>query len=96
MPGDNVIDGQVVSVCSTVLAGEIVPSKNLGFCKFNYRAGALDHPSNPDDGGSGKRFRHSMNGAAPIHYQRGFIGKHKPQGATRCTDIEGFIVSVEN
>lgn len=63
---DNMIDGQVLCVASTVLAGVIVSAKDLFPGEFDDGTRALNHPVKADHGGEGKCLGNGMNHTSSV------------------------------
>ena len=49
MPGGDVVDGQLGSVFAAILAGVVIPAKNLGFGESDIGSGTFDHIIQADD-----------------------------------------------
>ena len=52
VPGNDVVDGQVNSVLTAILAGIVIPAKDFTPGKTDRWAGAVDHFLKADDGRS--------------------------------------------
>jgi hypothetical protein len=96
MARQNVIDGQIGGVFSTVLAGETVAAENFTACEFELRTGARDHLLKANDGWTGEDEVDRVNFSAPIQYQSGFFAQEKPQRSPGIADIDRFEVGIQN
>jgi hypothetical protein len=93
---DNMIDCELGGCFSAVLAGEIVPAKDLALIQFDPDAWSFDHPFQPYNGWSWKFLGYSANKTAPIKDQRSFTGHHQADRAPRGANIQRLKIRIQD
>ncbi len=92
----NMVDRQIASMPATVLADEVITTKNLPPGQFDLQTGAMDHMLQTDNGWPWEGLFNGLNCAAAIHYHTGFPRKDQANGATGVANIDRLKIGVEN
>ena len=93
---DNVVDSQLRSALTAILAGVIVPPEDFPLVKFYPYTRSFDHAFKPDDRRSRKLLGYRVNETAPVEDERGFTGHHQADRPPGGANIEWFEICVQN
>ena len=92
--GQNMVHRQHAGVTPAVLAGVIVPAKDLPAGQLDLQARPVDHLVQPDDGWPRQRLPDGLDGAATVHHHVSFTGEDQANGATSIADINRLEIGV--
>lgn len=96
MPGDNMIESEVVRLRTAVLASEVVAAKHSAARQFQARPRTLHLVREPNHRGARKLGHGRQNIATAIHENFGLAADEEHYRAMRVTHIERFVILVED
>ena len=96
MARNDVVEGQVVGLAAAVLAGMPVAREDLAAGQLDPRSRAADQVLEADDGGRAVFGPRRPDHLVVVLDHFGLLAEHEAEGARQVTDVERFVVLVQN
>jgi hypothetical protein len=93
---DDMVHSQAAFPFAAILAGIIVPSKDLTPGQFHVGTRPMNLRLQPDDRRSGQQLLHRPNVTTPVYHHVGFARKEQAHSPTRGTNVNRFKIGVEH
>jgi hypothetical protein len=92
---DDMVDREVSHVLTTILAGVIIPAKDLTFGELDPWARAVDHFFQPDNRWTRENLPHSLYLAASVKDKVGFSIDNEGDGTACIADVDRLEIRIE-
>jgi hypothetical protein len=94
--GDDVVDGELPGLSSTILTGVAVPPEDLFAQKLDLGSGTPDHVVEANHGGAREDGSGSMDPPPPVLDDLGLAQKDQHHSSLGVTHVQRFVILIED
>lgn len=94
--GHDMVHGQLATALAAVLAGEVVPYKDLATGELNNGPGAPNLVAQPNHRGARKRSFRTTDDVSRGFQNLGFTERNQDKSPTPAADVKGLEILVQN